>query len=302
MTVEDLIRAKEEASSVVYQSFVLLTGSNPSDLFCFFEGKDAPYYHFRIKSNFQGEVHYLICKGKKRVLKAKELIENHKEYNQYKTAFFIDKDFDVSMKNKFANLYETPCYSIENLYCTPQSVKEIIKCEFQFTEDEPEFKVILDLYEKLHVDFLNSMLFFNAWYSIQKRKQTETGIANNVSLENDLPKGFISISLEQINTVYDLEKIQNTFPNSHEITEDEVLEEIDELLKKDLCFFLRGKFVLSFLIDFIRLIVTDSSDKTKNKYITRKIKLNLDRSTVLSTLSPYAITPDCLDEFIRNLN
>lgn len=302
MTVEDLIRAKEEATSVVYQSFVLLTGSNPNDLFCFIEGKDAPYYHFRIKSNIQGEVHYLTCKGKKRVLKTKELIEHHREYDKYRTAFFVDKDFDISLKNKFPNLYETPCYSIENLYCTPQSVKEIIKCEFQITEDEPAYSVILNLYEKLHVDFLNSMLFFNAWYSIQKKKQTETGESNNVSLENELPRGFISISLEQINSDYDLEKIRNTFPNSHEVTEEEVQAEIDELIKKDLCLFLRGKYVLTFLIDFIRLIVSDSCDKTQNKYLSRKIKLNLDRSTVLSTLSPYAITPNCLDEFVRNLN
>jgi hypothetical protein len=57
MTPQDLIKAKEEASSVQYQSFILLYTSHPNDLFCFLEGKDAPYYHFRIKSVYSGETH-----------------------------------------------------------------------------------------------------------------------------------------------------------------------------------------------------------------------------------------------------
>jgi hypothetical protein len=36
LTVEELKRERDEASSVAYQKFVLLTSSKPNSLYCFF--------------------------------------------------------------------------------------------------------------------------------------------------------------------------------------------------------------------------------------------------------------------------
>lgn len=301
MTPEDLIKAKEEGSSVPYQSFVLMTGSFPNDLFCFIEGKDAPYYHFRIKSEFGGEIHYVNCKGKKNVLKVKEIIDEHREYDSFKTNYFIDRDFDLSFKDTYENLYETPCYSIENLYCTPSSVKEILKCEFQILETDKEFKTIYDLYIKLLNDYSNAILLFNAWYSLQKEKSRILGVPNNVNLENSLPKGYIHVSLEEINSNYDLDKIKSSFPDSIEISHAELTSRMKELNDENIHQNLRGKYVFSFLVQFIRELITDANTKGKQKYLSKKAKFNIDNNTALSSLSPYAETPKCLKEFVKKI-
>lgn len=301
MTPEDLIKAKEEASSVPYQSFVLLSGSFPNDLFCFIEGKDAPYYHFRIKSEYGGEIHYINCSGKKHVLKVKELIETHSEYKPYKTTYFIDKDFDISLKGTSKNLYETPCYSIENLYCTPNCIKEILKCEFQLLETDNEFTKIFNLYSKLLSDFSESILVFNAWYSLQKEKSRISGIPNNVSLESNLPKGYITISLEKIEHDYDLEKIKKTFTDSLEVNQQELDSRISELRQGNIHQNLRGKFVFNFLISFIRQLISDANTKGQQKFLSKKAKFNVDNSSAISTFSPYAETPECLREFVKKI-
>jgi hypothetical protein len=299
MTPEDLIQAKEEAFSVPYQSFVLMTGSFPNDLFCFIEGKDAPYYHFRIKSEYGGEIHYVNCKGKKNVLKVKQMIEQHKEYDALKTNYFIDKDFDISLNKSSANLYETPCYSIENLYCTPSSVKEILKCEFQLLESDKEFENIYNIYVNLLDDYSKAILLFNAWYSLQKEKSRTLRIPNNVSLDSSLPKGYIKVSIEKIDSDYDLEKIKATFQNSIEVNREELVARMTELSKGDIHQNLRGKYMFNFLVHFIRDLITDANTKGKQKYLSKKAKFNIDNNTALSSLSSYAETPDCLREFAR---
>lgn len=301
MTPQDLIKAKEEATSVPYQSFVLMTSSFPNDLFCFIEGKDAPYYHFRIKSEYGGEIHYINCSGKKHVLKVKELIENHNQYDTYKTTYFIDKDFDISLRGTSEKLYETPCYSIENFYCSPSSIKEILKCEFQLLETDSEFIKIFDLYTKLLNDFSESILLFNAWYSLQKEKSRVTGQPNNVSLESNLPKGFVSISLEKIDSDYDLEKIKETFSNSLVINQQDLDNRIVELREGNIHQNLRGKFVFNFLVSFIRQLISDANTKGQQKFLSKKAKFNIDNKTALSTFSPYAETPECLKEFVRGI-
>lgn len=302
ITVEDLIREREEATSVAYQKFTLLTSSNSDSLFCFFENKDAPYYHLRIKSFFPGNFHYISCGNKVMVLKAYKLIKRHEEYNKYKLAFFIDRDFDESLKTKFPELYETPSYSIENLYCSINAFKEFIKTDLQIGEDEPLHNIVLHLYQSLQQDFLNASVLFNAWYKLQKRKGVELKVKPDVSLSNSLIPAFIEVSLEGVNQVYDLNSIIEKYPNHLSYTEEELNNTINELNESDLRLDLRGKYVFNFMTNFIRQLIEDGADPNKRTVLTRKIKYNMDNSTSLSLLTCYADTPSCLKDFISKYN
>ena len=302
ITVEDLTREREEATSVAYQKFTLLTSSNSDSLFCFFENKDAPYYHLRIKSFFSGNFHYISCGNKAMVLKVQKLIKRHKEYNKYKLAFFIDRDFDESLKNKFTELYETPSYSIENLYCSINAFKEFLKTDLQIGEDEPLHDTVLNLYQHLQQEFLNASVLFNAWYKLQKRKGIELSIKPNVSLSNSLIPAFIEVSLEGVNQVYDLNSISEKYPNHLNYTGVELTNAINELNEGDLRLDLRGKYVFNLMTTFIRQLIEDGADPTKRTVLTRKIKYNMDNSTSLSLLTSYADTPKCLKDFISKYN
>lgn len=302
ITVEDLIREREEATSVAYQKFTLLTSSNSDSLFCFFENKDAPYYHLRIKSYFPGNFHYISCGNKSMVLRAHKLINRHKEYKKYKLAFFIDRDFDKSIKNEIDEIYETPSYSIENLYCSINAFKEFMKTDLQIGEDEPLHSIVLNLYQQLQQDFLNASFLFNAWYKLQKRKGIELNVKPDVSLSNSLIPAFIEVSLQGINQVYDLNSIVEKYPNQLNYTQEELTNTIDQLNNCDLRLDLRGKYVFNFMTTFIRQLIEDGADPNKRTVLTRKIKYNMDNSTSLSLLTCYADTPQCLIDFISKYN
>ncbi|SHJ93775.1 DUF4435 domain-containing protein [Epilithonimonas mollis] len=302
LTVEDLLREKEKAASVAYQSFVLLTNISTDSLFCFFENKDAPYYHLRIKTIYKGDFHYISCGNKTMVKKTFDLIKGHKEYDKYKLAFFIDKDFDESIKNKFIEIYETPSYSIENLYCNTNSIKELIKTDFQIGEDNPIHSQILDLYQNLQSDFLKASLLFNAWYKLQKIKNKELNQPNNVSLSDSLIPSYIELSLESITPKYTIESILEKYPDSLPYTADELTTVINELNAADLRMVLRGKYVFNFMTTFIRKLIEDGADTSKRKILKKKVKYNMDNSTALTLLTCYAETPECLTEFLTKYN
>jgi len=299
ITVKELIAEKEKAASVAYQSFVLLTSTNPNSLFCFFENKDAPYYHLRIKTNISTDFHYISCGNKSMVLKTFDLIKQHKEYKKYKLAFFIDRDFDESLKNKFDEIYETPCYSIENLYCSSNSIKELIKTDFQIGEENPLHKTIVELYTKLQADFLNASLLFNAWYKLQKLKSKELNKKNNVSLTESLIPGFIELSLEKITQKYTIETILEKYPESLPYNVKELTAIIGELNASDLRLNLRGKYVFNFMTSFIRKLIEDGADAKKRIIVKKKIKYNMDNSTAMTLLTTFAESPNCLTEFLK---
>ncbi|MCJ8155767.1 DUF4435 domain-containing protein [Chryseobacterium sp. SSA4.19] len=302
LTVEDLKREREEATSVAYQKFVLLTSSKENSLFCFFENKDAPYYHLRIKANFNGDFQYISCGNKAMVKKAYKLIKNHKEYNKYKLAFFIDKDFDESIKNQYSEIYETPSYSIENLYCSTNAFKEFIKTDLQIGEDEPLHNEVLTLYESLLADFLNASLLFNAWYKLQKKIGEEQNTYPDINLSNSLIPTFIDMTLESVNSNYNIDSILQKYPNHFPFTQQQLDDEINNLKSGDLRLILRGKYIFNFMTSFIRQLIENGADPKKRTVLTRKIKYNMDNSTALTLLTCYADSPNCLEQFISKYN
>ena len=126
MSYLDELRQSRGKAQVAYQDFILHTRANKEGLFCFFEGKDNAYYIPRVKQ-FTNKYHPINCGGREKVLKVYDLINNHREYDQYKKAFFIDRDFNPSLSPPNPKIFETPCYSIENFYTSVNVFQEIIK-------------------------------------------------------------------------------------------------------------------------------------------------------------------------------
>ncbi len=302
MTVQDLIQAKEESASVAYQKFILLININSDFLFCFFENKDAPYYNLRIKHHYKGESCYISCGNKSKVLKTHKLIKNHREYDRYKVAFFIDQDFDDSIKDEFLDIYETPCYSIENLYTSTSLIKELIKTDFQIGEEDPSHATILSLYQRLQSDFLNASLLFNAWYKLQKKKGKNSNVEVKVSLDDSLIPALIELNINSIVSKNTEAFISLKYPNALPYTSDELDNVIRQLCLTDLRYSLRGKFVFNFVTNFIRKLIEDSADTSKQTIVKRKIRYNMDNSTALTLLTCYAETPQCLIDFLGRYN
>lgn len=301
MTAEDLRLAREGSANVAYQTFTKHITENKEGLFSFYEGKDAPYYYSRIKQVITNRKNYpIICKGKSMVIKVYELINNHREYDKYLKVFFVDRDFDSSIKGVYPDIFETPCYSIENLYVNKSSFEEILKHELSLSEVDDSFENCIDCFNDRIAEMLDALELFNAWYFCLKQKAETDKLKTGVSLNEKFPKGYIDISLNKINRNYDLNNIRNDFKNAIFIAEDDINIKIQQFQESDRLLSFRGKYLLEFFHKFIQLLVEDAN--TNQNILKTKLKFHAELSQFISLFSQYAETPATLIEYLNQRN
>lgn len=297
MRKEDLIRAREENANVAFVEFVQHIRQDKNGLFCFFEGKDMPYYYNKVRQVYQGNYYAISCKGKSKVLKVYELINYHQIYDKYKKGFFVDSDFDLPINNPA--IYETPCYSIENFYTSPTVFSEILKHELGLTEVSESYENAMNCYQKLQHQFLEKTTLFNAWYACLKDLRNQNGTKTGVSLSDKLPRDFINISLENIKINYDFETIKNEFPTALSISETTLNEKINQFNQVDKNCVFRGKYGFFFMLEILEKLVEDS---IKGKqFIQNKIKYNITQSQGISQFAQYAETPQNLTKYLERI-
>lgn len=301
MLLEELRQSRKSSANVAYMHFISLTKNNHKGYFCFFEGKDAPYYLPRIRSIYKGSIHPIKCGGKDNVIKVYRLIHNHKEYWKYRKGFFVDRDYEPKVfKSLSPPIYETPAYSIENFYSTINSFTDIIKCEFGLIEHEKEFKECAELYLKRQKEFHKSTLLFNAWYyNLKKTKEKKKLPSTNVNLSDKLPKSIIHFSLNKITSNYTIERLKELFPESINFTKKSLNETKRELRKSNHQSSFRGKYELEFLSFMIRSFLEDANNVKKRHILKKKVKFNFEYGLIVSQFSQYADTPNCLLKYIK---
>jgi len=303
MTYAEELRQSRNKPQVAFTEFANATRKNPEHLFCFFEGKDNAYYVSRIK-RFTENYYPVKCGGKQSVLDVYALITGKKEYRKYKFGFFIDRDFNTSIGAKTPPIYETPCYSIENLYVSISVFKEILTNEFHLSEvSDSNFKKLVDLYEQRQKEFHNSVLLFNSWYACLIEKRENENRQTGVTLDDKLPNNFIDTSLNEVKSSYDFQKIKETFPNAIEVDYAEIEKKMKLFQGEEMHKVFRGKYELEFLIKMIREILKDS--RTEKKVVSSKIDFsfgdgsNLGQQQTLNIFEAYAETPKNLLDYLK---
>lgn len=296
------LRQSKDKATVAYQEFALSTKTYRNHLFCFFEGNDNPYYVPRIK-NYTDTMFPINCGGRDKVLKVYELISKQEVYNKYSKAFFIDRDFNNPCHNNRDIIFETPSYSIENLYVNKKVFEQILINDFQFSRNDTNFEVCTSLFNDRFKEFNFSVSLFNSWYACLIDVRNQTGKQTGVQLDEKLPKGFVNISLQTVNANYDLATIKQMFPDSTAIDDETVTNKVSEFENCDSELIFRGKYQLEFLITLLQLIINDS--KKEQSYVKSKINYSFDsvlnHKRALSLFTNYASTPESLNEFLRNL-
>lgn len=289
--------AREDSANVAYMAFIRHIRADKEGLFCFFEGKDGPYYTPRVKQVFKGNCYPVICAGKGKVLKVFELVNAHIEYEKYLCAYFIDKDFDPPLND--LRIYETPCYSIENLYVDPNVFGEIIKNELGLSEIDEDFERCVGRYLFLQNDFHEAVTLFNAWYACLIDERNVNQMFTGVNLEDTIHKDFLSISIQGIFADYNLTKIYEKYPNAIKVSPEQINKKIENFSNQNKWLVFRGKFELSFMLKILDDLIADS--KTTKSYITKPIKYHTTHTQAISQFSQYAITPPELLEYIQSI-
>jgi hypothetical protein len=300
MTVEELKKAGNEDLVVAYHEFALFK-KNPGSLICCFEGKDNDYYALRIRAFTD----YFLPLGsnnkRKDVLYFHRLIAGHKEYEKYKKAFFIDRDFNPPLAATNPPIYETPCYSIENLYVSPEVFERILINKFHLSlTDEEMIAVCMETYKARQNEFHAAICLFNAWYACLMDIKNATGKEAGASLDEKLPKGFVEVALQGVTSDYDLEKIKTTFPKATEVETEVLNRKVTEFSNCEQSKVFRGKYEMWFLITFVESLLNDS--KGEKEVVQKKIKFNFDNainlSRAITVFSDCAETPECLKAYL----
>jgi hypothetical protein len=300
----DELRKSKDKPQVAFQEFALSTGGKPTHLFCFFEGKDNAYYVPRIK-RYTDDYYPIKCGNKKATLDVYALIVCKSEYKKYKLGFFIDRDFNHSVGEKNPPIFESPCYSIENLYVSLKVFKEIIINEFHLSEnkDKQLFDTLLNIYEARQKEFHAAILLLNAWYACLIEKKDKEQIETGVTLNDLKLNHIVDIKLQNVIHHYDIEKLKETFPNAIEIDEDTLKKKIELFKLIEQHKFFRGKYELEFMLKLIREILSDSYKQ--RTVVKERINTSfgdgssLNQELLLNLFSAYAETPQELISYLE---
>lgn len=304
------LRESRHSGHVAYTKFVSCYSKDPNQIYCFFEGlEDKRYYGVRINLKIGKDFKDFTCGGKDEVKRVADLIKNKVEYREAITCFFIDKDYSEDTTNE--NIYVTPCYALENFYTSTSTLKSILKNEFNMDEEEDDFNKIVDLYEKLQIEFHKKLLFFNAWLACQSdiriQENRHTYLTIDESTKNYFDK-FLNHTFKIKENIFDdlndITKLENElFSNAPKVVTDVLENKISLFENANHAYIFRGKFEIKLLVAFLQKIQAEcrkkSSDIFSKKY---KCTLTFELTNIISTLTQYAITPSCLNDFLdRNL-
>ena len=265
----------------------------------FLEGKDDIKYYFLAFKNNNIKFSHFFLEGKQNVIKAREYIK--KQYKgKLKTKFFIDKDFD-NLKTK-DNLYVTPCYSIENLYVSDQCFKEILCCEYGLNEfrkeDQEDFQMLFSLYKKRKKEFLDCIEDLMFWFYLHSsKKESDLSKFQGKLFSSKSPR--IKFSLYSIEKKYDFNTLKKLTGNPLNYTQKDI-DEFNKIISKDEREkFYRGKEMIEFLKEFLKVSILELNKKDSKVFKCKKAIKFQGFNDILNSLAQYSETPESLKEFLK---
>lgn len=307
MTRVDDYRNARSSAAVKYKEFTdhyRKFGSQP--IYCIFEGEDVKYYGIRIDNIIRPIVppQNLDCGGKEEVLRFYRIIKSHPEYQDTNFAYFIDRDFDESIRKKgIDDIYETPVYSIENFYTSINVFQKILEAEFKLRRWDDDFKKCSELYEARQNEFHQETKLLNAWVACQREHQNQQGnqTRKRENLKNFKLDKYISVDLDKVTSNYTLQTLSGIFPEAYHPTEDIINQKIATFDCVDCQKNFRGKFETFFLYKFFEKL-KEAANTGNSIYFSRKINvsLNISKENIISNFSQYAETPNCLRNYLES--
>lgn len=297
--LETLRRSRSSASSIFTQ-IIQLNNKYENPLYCCFEGEDYKYYGVRVENIKQKDYEKLIplkCGGKKEVIRLYSLIDKEETLNTKTFIYFIDRDFDDPFDSTISNIYETPVYSVENFYTTICAFEKILINELKIDETHAQFEYCMKMFSDRQAEFHNGISLFNAWIYAQRKNESNENKLNLSSFKlNSLISTF---NLQNVTFIeYDIAYLEGLFPDSIQVSFDQVTELQDELNSCAQEKY-RGKYELDFLYNFLSQL-TQSINKKEHPFESNtKIGFNISKTNLMSEISQYARTSDCLKEYIK---
>lgn len=294
MTLEQM-RAKRNGAEVAFKKFTEAKDMHDTYAFCFFEGEDGKYYNSRVEMYWGANFIPLVAGNKRDVLKVMRMIKEKPLYNKVCTMFFVDRDYDKPSKETNKDLFETPCYSIENLYVQEETFCKILQSEFGLSVIDADYCKCLDTYKARLSEFNQIIFRFNAIIKYQHQYEPDS-----ICQFNDIRTShLVRISVDEVvkSNRHD-SIIEKLLEQLHASPEE--LSQIEETLAREPQphLVLRGKNQLDFMVSLINIFKDLNAQGGYFSSKLARVHINISENR-LSELSQYAITPSELTEFLE---
>lgn len=308
----ELMINESDDSIVHFDQYIKARAKFTSPIFIF-EGIDDPKFYISNITTFFGENYQVFSVGSKsNVLELRTMIRSNSLYSKDIVVFFVDRDFDDTKEED--DLYVTPTYSIENLYCQASTFKSIISAEYGLSNIhiDPEHRLRNELteeFERLQQKFHNSkkVIFINALYMFVRTELHNKSISLDkiASIDMEFSNGNIKVKLTKKKEYLQLKgKYKKEFFNFIQSNP-----KWKEKLNRPSMFF-RGKQEMIFLRKMLEELrdekyfyliaqrkIEQEQPEKKHKI---KYKGSLISQDILSSISQYVTTPSCLRDFLVN--
>lgn len=295
------IRDARSKGVVAFTKFCQDKQQHDDCIFCFFEGEDNKYYGPRIEKYSQYTYDKIVsynCGGRNEVIKAYNLIYGKTEYESVNKMFFIDRDY-VPLDQELTDVYQTPCYSVENFYTSIDCFSRILNREFGINTIEYDFQKCVTDYCQRQIEFHGETLYLNSWLAGQRKAEDQFHLKKITLADYKVGNLFSEISIERVASKEPIVKtlLLQQFPSAYSMSDEEVAEEVAFFRNEDPQKMFRGKFEL----DFFKRIINSIKERNKRGayfQIKRKCVYIDSNVNTLSSLSSYADTPECLIRFL----
>lgn len=292
-------RSKRKSFSVHWARFIKLYAKFKDEPVCFVEGEDIKYYGMRIE-NIIGTINFIESGGKNGVLKFREKLKQSEDFHELKSFFFIDRDFDALLND--IEIYETPCYSIENFYTSTYVLERILLSEFKLTRADEPFVNSMQLFQARQAEYHDASFLLNVFIACQREiENSDKELKIKLNIGDFKIGDFFELNLEKVSSKYTLEALYKYFPSAQTISDDLLTMKMKEFSQVSARERFRGKFEIEFFRWFLTAMIKVAKEG-ENVCFPEKvnIKLNLTKINILSDLSRFADNCSILEEYVKN--
>ena len=267
---------------------------NKFSYFGFVEGGDDRFLYYDLfKSIFPDNSFYIVkCDGKRNMATVMPLIEKQK--NDKAVMFIMDGDY--INKEHYKNLYNDykedffilDVYSLENLYCDSNALKEILKREYGFIDNTEDMNQVLNEYNQFLEKNEPILKIINTFFYIQRviRKDTTTDfslINKNKLIRN---RENIEINLDNLCCFFEVIRIS-----------DEEKEKATDFFKdKSLLSYCRGHNLISCMKEYLKIVHKNIKE---NKYRSQYMYSGCCADNILNHCVYAVQVPQGLKEFLN---
>lgn len=310
----DVFFEKQEEEYVEEFEFMSEYDNFSDKLYCICEGnEDKICYLPKIKNILRKDVKIYEVGGKDNVIEVFNRCDAQEGYDLKRIMFIVDRDFDESLKNEL--IYELPVYSIENLYATPDVLKDFVELTVEINNQTIINKILKNYLDRERefiniVQELNICLYYaKKIFESSKDDNDDYSCYVDVSLptiDDDEVKKHIKVSLIRVEVEDGFQNIRDRYNFLKQ--EDIEKMKVSKFSAGNSRVNYKGKYQIYFFLSYLKELVKDMNwgkSKASNRILADKnygCDIESKDKTLFNILSNYVQLPLCLEEYIKKFS